>query len=139
MKALTSVVALLAGLSSVQASPTPRNNGGSSSHKTWLDSAGLSANNKQLFTYSMDILDNNFGLPLLWGTAKLSSWYAVGLLARQGTGDVALANKVIANLLTQQYTNTSFVGYGTFKSSLTSIYADGDSIYAPSIYNSYGT
>ena len=31
----------------------------------YLDSAGVSQNYQELFTYAMDILDSNFGLPFL--------------------------------------------------------------------------
>ena len=53
-------------------------------------------------------------LHIRWKSPKLSSWYAVGLLARQGEGDVELANQLISNIITQQYTDPSFIGYGTY-------------------------
>jgi hypothetical protein len=48
-----------------------------------------------------------------WQSAKLSSWYAVGLLARNQGSDADVANKLLANIVTEQFTNTSFVAYGT--------------------------
>lgn len=64
----------------------------------------------------MTILDDNYAPPLLWGTAKLSAWYAVGLLARQASGDVERANKLLHNCLTQQYRDERFTrNYGSFK------------------------
>ena len=51
-----------------------------------------------------------------WGSAKLSSWYAVGLLARQAPGDIARANALVHNLLTQQDLDEGFIqNYGSFR------------------------
>jgi hypothetical protein len=52
-----------------------------------------------------------------WGSPKVSSWYAVGLLARNEGDDVQVANKLIANILTKQYTDPTFAGYGTWVAS----------------------
>lgn len=71
---------------------------------------------RQLFDESLKILDNNFAPPLLWGSAKLSSWYAVALLARRQGTDIARANALIANLLTQQDMDEGFEqNYGSFR------------------------
>ncbi|KAK8869446.1 hypothetical protein IAR55_000010 [Kwoniella newhampshirensis] len=106
-------------------------------NETYLSSAGLSENNIELFNFGMDILDSNFALPFLWQSPKLSSWYAVGLLARNQGDDVDVANKLIANIVTQQFTDPSFVGYGTFKDPYYVPYSDGDSLFEPEIYNSF--
>ncbi|WWD16288.1 hypothetical protein CI109_100714 [Kwoniella shandongensis] len=106
-------------------------------NETYLSSAGLSANNVALFNYGMDILDSNFGLPFLWQSPKLSSWYAVGLLARNQGGDVQVANKLLANIVTQQYTDETFIGYGTFKDPYYVPYSDGNSLFEPKIYDSF--
>lgn len=81
-----------------------------------IDQLGLDAPQRQLFDESLKLLDNNFAPPLLWGAAKLSSWYAVGLLARQGPNDAARANALIYNLLTQQDLDENFEqNYGSFR------------------------
>ncbi|ORX41089.1 hypothetical protein BD324DRAFT_678482 [Kockovaella imperatae] len=107
-------------------------------NEQYLDSIGASSNNLDLFEYAMDILDSNFGLPFLFQTPKLSSWYVVGLLARAQGNDVEVANKLIANIVTQQYTDPSFIGYGTFKDGYLKPYVDvSDTLWPPKIYNSY--
>ena len=94
-------------------------------HDMTLARLGLNEDHVGLFNDALQILDNNFGWPLLWVRAaieliyrykapKLSSWYAVALLARQGPGDVDKANKLLENVLTQQFLNESFVeNYGS--------------------------
>ena len=44
---------------------------------SWLDSAGLSANNRKVFDLAMGVLDSNFGLPFL-SVARLSAKENVG-------------------------------------------------------------
>ncbi|ODN89730.1 hypothetical protein L198_06424 [Cryptococcus wingfieldii CBS 7118] len=97
----------------------------------------LSEGYRNLFDDSMKILDNNFALPFLWKSPKLSSWYAVGLLARNEGDDVEIANKLIHNIVTKQYTDPSFVAYGTFLGDYHGPYADGESLWEPKIYGSY--
>jgi hypothetical protein len=81
-----------------------------------IDTLGLDSAQRQLFDESLKLLDNNFAPPLLWGSAKLSSWYAVALLARRGPIDVARANALIHNLLTQQDVDAQFEqNYGSFR------------------------
>jgi hypothetical protein len=38
------------------------------SSSSYLDQAGLTVNNKAIFDIGMDVLDSNFGLPLLCAT-----------------------------------------------------------------------
>lgn len=79
-----------------------------------LTELGLNDNQQQVLHLSLSILDANYAPPLLWGTAKLSAWYAVGLLARQGKGDVERANKLLHNALTQQCREKAFTrNYGS--------------------------
>ncbi|WVQ84278.1 hypothetical protein IAT38_006430 [Cryptococcus sp. DSM 104549] len=108
-----------------------------SNDSSYLSSAGLTDANIDLFDYSMGILDNSFSLPFLWKSPKLSSWYAVGLLARNQGYDVDVANKLIANIVTKQYTDPSFIAYGTFLGSYDAPYSDGESLWEPEIYDSY--
>lgn len=43
-----------------------------------------------------------------WSSAKLSSWYAVGLLARGSKEDVELADKLLSNALLCQDLDPDF-------------------------------
>jgi hypothetical protein len=61
MKGGNSLVVALTLAAAGSAAWLPRNADG----KNYLDTAGLSQNNKALFNYAMPILDSNFGLPLL--------------------------------------------------------------------------
>jgi hypothetical protein len=50
-----------------------------------------------------------------FGNAKLSSWYCVGLLARDQDGDVERARKLLSNALTQQELDSTFEqNYGSY-------------------------
>lgn len=81
-----------------------------------IETLDLDSSQRQLFDESLKLLDNNFAPPLLWGSAKLSSWYAVALLARQHGADVARANALIANILTQQDLDEDFEqNFGSFR------------------------
>lgn len=84
--------------------------------KTYLQS--LSPNSRQLLTQSMNWMDMYYDssagyLYDVSGTAALrhetrsSAWYAVGLLARNGEDDVQNAERIIRNVIQDQYGNTS--------------------------------
>lgn len=50
-----------------------------------------------------------------WSSAKLSSWYAVGLLARGSEQDVDLAHKLLSNALLCQDLDPNFEqNYGSW-------------------------
>jgi hypothetical protein len=81
-----------------------------------IDTLNLNTAQRRLFDEAVKLLDDNFAPPLLWGAAKLSSWYAVALLARQQLNDVKRANALIHNLLTQQDLDKGFEqNYGSFR------------------------
>lgn len=75
------------------------------------------ANSKSLLTESMDWLDRYYdsdagyiydlgGFSLRHDT-RTSSWYAAGLLARNEGNDVQEAAKIVKNIISGQFTNTS--------------------------------
>lgn len=81
-----------------------------------MEMLNLDRSQRQIFDESLRVLDNNFSPPLLWGSAKLSAWYAVALFARQQGTDIARANALIKNLLTQQDLDEEFEqNYGSFR------------------------
>ncbi|RSH80873.1 hypothetical protein EHS25_007042 [Saitozyma podzolica] len=104
-----------------------------------LDRLGLSQTHKDLFALSMDVLDSNYRPPLLWSSAKLSSWYSVGLLAREEIGDVERAIKLLRNSLHLQDLDPAFEqNYGSFKGHLSLPYSSGrDPLWVGDIYDSY--
>jgi hypothetical protein len=71
-------------------------------------STKMTENHQAVFDLAMDALDSHYAPPLLWSSAKLSSWYAVGLLQRGSSEDISRANKLLRNALTMQDLDPEF-------------------------------
>ncbi|EJT76456.1 hypothetical protein GGTG_06375 [Gaeumannomyces tritici R3-111a-1] len=86
---------------------------------------GLSPNARSLFTEGMDWMDGFYDAKAGWlydfGAAsalryetRSSVWYAFGLLARNRGGDAAEADKILTNLVHDQYTDPKDLWYGDY-------------------------
>lgn len=67
---------------------------------------------------------------------RQSAWYVVGLVARNGEGDVERAERIIANLHKSQYKDPSLMSYGDIQQT-PSEPSPQDDIYEVKIYSSY--
>jgi hypothetical protein len=74
-----------------------------------------------------------------WGSAKLSSWYSIGLFMRGSAADITTANKLLSNSLTMQDLDTDFEqNYGSFKKALNVPFSSGkNALWKGDIYDSY--
>ncbi|KAJ6455479.1 hypothetical protein C8R45DRAFT_1036459 [Mycena sanguinolenta] len=97
----------------------------------------LSERQRQVFEHVMEALDENFSPPFLFNSPRYSAWYAVGLLARNGQGDVETASEMLKDVISFQFTDPNTNWYGTFKS-VPSAPDPGD-VYPPLLYTSYDT
>ncbi|KAJ7348179.1 hypothetical protein DFH08DRAFT_158109 [Mycena albidolilacea] len=97
----------------------------------------LSEKQRQVFEYVLDSLDDNFSPPFLFNSPRYSAWYAVGLLARNGKGDVAIASDILKDVISFQFTDPNTNWYGTFKAIPSA--PDPSDVYPPRLYTSYDT
>ncbi|KAJ7588100.1 hypothetical protein C8J56DRAFT_860795 [Mycena floridula] len=95
----------------------------------------LSTNQEALFNYGMKGLDANFRAPFLFKSPRYSAWYAVGLLARNEGDDVAVASKMIRDVIKYQFKDPSKLWFGTFKNAPDA--PDPGDVYPPKLYTSY--
>ncbi|KAF5389578.1 hypothetical protein D9757_004100 [Collybiopsis confluens] len=115
---------------------------------SFLDSVSLTQ--RDLFDYGMTGLDINWGGPgtFIFGSARYSAWYAVGLLARNTNEDVKNANELLHDVETEfdtescyieflikLFTDPSKIWFGTFKDAPDS--PDPGDTWTPEIYSSY--
>ncbi|KAJ7660427.1 hypothetical protein B0H17DRAFT_1212605 [Mycena rosella] len=107
--------------------PAPRANA------SYLES--LSANQRRLFEYVLDALDENFSPPFLFDSPRYSAWYSVGLLARNGKGDAEAAASMLRDVISYQFTDPTKNWFGTYKATPTA--PDPGSVYPPMLYGSY--
>ncbi|KAJ7731725.1 hypothetical protein B0H16DRAFT_1772439 [Mycena metata] len=109
-------------------------NGRRAANESYLEA--LSETQRQVFDYVLDALDENFSPPFFFNSPRYSAWYAVGLLARNGKGDVATASEIL-KMISFQFTDPNTNWYGTFKD-VPSAPDPGD-VYPPRLYTSYDT
>ncbi|KAJ6527180.1 hypothetical protein B0H19DRAFT_1196617 [Mycena capillaripes] len=97
----------------------------------------LSEKQRQVFEYVMEALDENYSPPLLFNSPRYSAWYAVGLLARNGKGDVDSASTMLRKVISFQFTDPNTNWYGTYKAKPSA--PDPGAVYPPQLYTSYDT
>ncbi|KAF8194411.1 hypothetical protein K438DRAFT_1827950 [Mycena galopus ATCC 62051] len=105
----------------------------------------LSEKQRQVFEYVLDALDDNFSPPFLFDSPRYSAWYAVGLLARNGKGDITTASAILRDVMpckvgilgadSLQFTDPNTNWYGTFKDVPSA--PDPSDVYPPLLYTSY--
>ncbi|KAJ7607118.1 hypothetical protein DFH06DRAFT_1347619 [Mycena polygramma] len=95
----------------------------------------LSDKQRAVFDYVLDALDENFSPPFLFNSPRYSAWYAVGLLARNGEGDVATASTILRDVISFQFTDPKTNWYGTYKATPNA--PDPGAVYPPLLYTSY--
>ncbi|KAJ7717780.1 hypothetical protein B0H16DRAFT_1798778 [Mycena metata] len=110
-------------------------NGRRAANESYLEA--LSETQRQVFDYVLDALDENFSPPFLFNSPRYSAWYAVGLLARNGKGDVATASEILKDVISFQFTDPTTNWYGTFKDVPNA--PDPGDVYPPRLYTSYDT
>ncbi|KAK7408685.1 hypothetical protein QQX98_009153 [Neonectria punicea] len=107
----------------------------------------MSSNTRQMFTESMNWMDNYYdagaGYLYDFGAAtalrhetRSSVWYALGLLARNKGTDVAEAEKIIKNTISSQYTIESEEWFGNYQQEPEEPYV-GSPAYPATIYGSW--
>ncbi|KAJ3377710.1 hypothetical protein HDU84_008303, partial [Entophlyctis sp. JEL0112] len=74
-------------------------------------------------------------LPGRWDTRQ-TAWYSTGLLARNGTGDVARAKRIINQVIDMQYTTPGVAWYGTYQQSPEEP-LPGTSLYGTEVYTNF--
>ncbi|GMM35185.1 hypothetical protein DASC09_025100 [Saccharomycopsis crataegensis] len=133
---LSSLLVLLFSVVNVQAAPA-------AASKKYV----MSKNAQDLFDTSMSwqdgFWDENIGylvsadntLPGRYDSRQ-SAWYAVGLVARNGNGDVARAERIIANLYKGQYKDPSKQWYGDIQQCPDEP-TPQEGVYEPNTYNSW--
>ncbi|KAJ7162860.1 hypothetical protein C8R46DRAFT_1101709 [Mycena filopes] len=97
----------------------------------------MSEKQRQVFDYILDALEENYSPPFLFNSPRYSAWYAVGLLARNGNGDVATASTILQDVISFQFTDPNTNWFGTFKATPSA--PDPGSVYPPMLYGSYDT
>ncbi|KAJ7676870.1 hypothetical protein DFH06DRAFT_1169211 [Mycena polygramma] len=95
----------------------------------------LSDKQREVFDYVLEALDENFSPPFLFNSPRYSAWYAVGLLARNGEGDVATASTILKDVISFQFTDPNTNWYGTYKATPNA--PDPGAVYPPLLYTSY--
>lgn len=107
----------------------------------------MAPNARQLFTESMDWMDNYYdssagylydfsAAVALRHETRSSVWYAFGLLARNQGHDVAEAEKIIQNTINAQYKVPADQWYGDYQQEPEEPYV-GSPAYPPKIYGSW--
>ncbi|KAJ7119751.1 hypothetical protein C8R44DRAFT_982399 [Mycena epipterygia] len=95
----------------------------------------MSEKQRDLFEYVLEALDENFSPPFLFNSPRYSAWYSVGLLARNGKGDVETASSMLKDVISYQFTDPTKNWFGTYKASPTA--PDPGAVYPPMLYGSY--
>lgn len=68
--------------------------------------------------------------------SRQTAWYAVGLVARNGTGDIEKAERIISNLYKSQYKDPTKLWYGDIQQAPDEP-TPQEGVYEPNIYNSW--